>query len=115
MSFFPAGGSLLLSHDVHSPDISIDMDEVQKERGQMQLLQEQVNYITFSNAWICTDHPSLFLFLFLSLSLSLFLQDTYIQERADAMANIHSTIVELGQIFRQLATMVREQEEQVTR
>ncbi|XP_011405691.1 PREDICTED: syntaxin-5-like [Amphimedon queenslandica] len=42
-------------------------------------------------------------------------QDTYIQERADAMANIHSTIVELGQIFRQLATMVKEQEEQVVR
>ena len=48
--FFPAGGSLLLSHDVRSHDISIDMDEVQRERGQMQLLQEQVNYITFSNA-----------------------------------------------------------------
>lgn len=31
------------------------------------------------------------------------------------MANIHSTIVELGQIFRQLATMVKEQEEQVMR
>jgi syntaxin 5 len=42
-------------------------------------------------------------------------QDTYIQERSDAMANIHSTIVELGQIFRQLATMVKEQEEQVLR
>ena len=31
------------------------------------------------------------------------------------MENIHSTIVELGQIFRQLATMVKEQEEQVVR
>ena len=31
------------------------------------------------------------------------------------MENIHSTIVELGQIFRQLATMVKEQEEQVIR
>ena len=42
-------------------------------------------------------------------------QDTYIQERADAMENINSTIVELGQIFRQLAEMVQEQEEQVAR
>ena len=42
-------------------------------------------------------------------------QDTYIQERAEAMENIHSTIVELGSIFRQLAEMVKEQEEQVVR
>ena len=42
-------------------------------------------------------------------------QDTYIQERAEAMENIHSTIVELGTIFRQLAEMVKEQEEQVVR
>lgn len=47
--------------------------------------------------------------------LSSLFQDTYIQERADAMENIHSTIVELGQIFRQLAHMVKEQEEQVVR
>ena len=31
------------------------------------------------------------------------------------MENIHSTIVELGTIFRQLAEMVKEQEEQVIR
>ena len=43
------------------------------------------------------------------------MQDAYIQERADAMENIHSTIVELGTIFRQLAEMVKEQEEQVIR
>lgn len=42
-------------------------------------------------------------------------QDTYIQERADAMENIHSTIVELGSIFKQLAEMVKEQEETVMR
>ena len=42
-------------------------------------------------------------------------QDVYIQERAEAMENIHSTIVELGSIFRQLAEMVKEQEEQVVR
>ena len=49
---------------------------------------------------------------YLSFSCS---QDAYIQERADAMENIHSTIVELGTIFRQLAEMVQEQEEQVAR
>lgn len=42
-------------------------------------------------------------------------QDTYIQERSDAMENIHSTIVELGSIFKQLAEMVQEQEETVMR
>ncbi|CAI8037409.1 Syntaxin-5 [Geodia barretti] len=42
-------------------------------------------------------------------------QDAYIQERSDAMENIHSTIVELGTIFRQLAEMVQQQEEQVAR
>ena len=42
-------------------------------------------------------------------------QEKFIQERADAMQNIESTIVELGSIFQQLATMVKEQEEQVMR
>ena len=42
-------------------------------------------------------------------------QDAYIQERADAMQNIEETIVELGGIFKQLAVMVKEQEEQVVR
>ncbi|KAI8479848.1 Syntaxin-5 [Branchiostoma belcheri] len=41
--------------------------------------------------------------------------DAYIQERARTMENIESTIVELGSIFQQLATMVKEQEEQVQR
>ncbi|OQR75014.1 syntaxin-5-like [Tropilaelaps mercedesae] len=42
-------------------------------------------------------------------------QDSYLQQRADAMQNIESTIVELGGIFQQLAHMVKEQEEMVTR
>lgn len=42
-------------------------------------------------------------------------QDAYIQERASTMETIESTIVELGQIFQQLATMVKEQEEQIMR
>jgi len=40
-------------------------------------------------------------------------QETYIRERASAMESIESTIVELGGIFQQLATMVKEQEEQI--
>ena len=42
-------------------------------------------------------------------------QDNYITERAETMETIESTIVELGNIFQQLATMVKEQEEQVMR
>lgn len=42
-------------------------------------------------------------------------QDDYIQSRAETMQNIESTIVELGQIFTQLAHMVKEQEEAVQR
>jgi len=42
-------------------------------------------------------------------------QDSYITSRAETMQNIESTIVELGQIFTQLAHMVKEQEEAVQR
>ncbi|XP_065882707.1 syntaxin-5-like [Dysidea avara] len=42
-------------------------------------------------------------------------QENYIQERAETMENIESTIVELGVIFKQLAEMVKDQEEQVER
>ncbi|KAL4238833.1 Syntaxin-5 [Mactra antiquata] len=42
-------------------------------------------------------------------------QDAYINDRANTMQNIESTIVELGQIFTQLAHMVKEQEESVQR
>lgn len=42
-------------------------------------------------------------------------QDSYYSSRADAMHTIESTIVELGGIFSQLATMVKEQEEMVQR
>merc|ERR1711942_586874 len=41
--------------------------------------------------------------------------DSYYSSRADAMHTIDSTIVELGGIFSQLATMVKEQEEMVQR
>lgn len=41
--------------------------------------------------------------------------DSYLQQRAETMQNIESTIVELGGIFQQLAHMVKEQEEIVER
>ncbi|KAG7306273.1 hypothetical protein JYU34_008873 [Plutella xylostella] len=41
--------------------------------------------------------------------------DTYVQQRAETMHNIESTIVELGGIFQQLATMVKEQDEAIGR
>ena len=42
-------------------------------------------------------------------------QDNYITERAETMETIESTIVELGNIFQQLATMIKEQEESLLR
>jgi syntaxin 5 len=42
-------------------------------------------------------------------------QDQYLAERSNAMAQVESTIVELGDMFTQLATMVQEQEESIMR
>lgn len=42
-------------------------------------------------------------------------QESYIQDRARALEAVNATIVELGGIFQQLATMVHEQGEQVDR
>lgn len=41
--------------------------------------------------------------------------DNYVQQRAEAMQNIESTIVELGGIYQQLAHIVKEQGEMVER
>ena len=41
--------------------------------------------------------------------------DSYLESRAEAMKTIESTIVELGTMFTQLATMVKEQDEMVLR
>ncbi|CAF1647458.1 unnamed protein product [Adineta ricciae] len=41
--------------------------------------------------------------------------DNYLSSRSEAMQNIEQTIVELGDIFTQLATMVRQQEESIYR
>ncbi len=43
------------------------------------------------------------------------IQDSYLANRSETMQNIEQTIVELGDIFTQLATMVRQQEEMVYR
>ncbi|VDP01470.1 unnamed protein product [Soboliphyme baturini] len=42
-------------------------------------------------------------------------QDSYVRSRVETMANIESTIVDLGQIFQQLSHMVQEQGEVVQR
>lgn len=42
-------------------------------------------------------------------------QDAYVQARSSTMENIESSISELGQIFRQLASLVSEQGEMITR
>ncbi|XP_047017677.1 syntaxin 5A, like isoform X2 [Ictalurus punctatus] len=42
-------------------------------------------------------------------------KESFIQDRANTMQNIETTIVELGSIFQQLAHMVKEQEETVHR
>ena len=41
--------------------------------------------------------------------------NSYLEDRANTMQSIESTIVELGTIFNQLATMVHQQEEMITR
>ena len=84
------------------------MDSVTRHRRQLQLVEQQVSVVIATGYMYTGCCHATFPHLVVS-------QDTYIQERADAMENINSTIVELGQIFRQLAEMVQEQEEQVVR
>lgn len=80
-------GSLLFEQD----DVSIDMSQQQPllpKNNQNQQMQQMLIY----------DET-----------------DQYVQQRAETMQNIESTIVELGGIFQQLAHMVKEQEEVVGR
>ena len=42
-------------------------------------------------------------------------KESYLRDRANAMQTVEQTIVELGGIFKQLATMIKEQEEQIQR
>lgn len=78
-------GSLLLSEQ---EDFAIEMDPSQPLLQRQQQSQQMIMYDESHN---------------------------YVQERAETMQNIESTIVELGGIFQQLAHMVKEQEEMVER
>lgn len=78
-------GSLLLSEQ---DDIAIEMNPSQPLLQRQQQSQQMIMYDESNN---------------------------YVQERAETMQNIESTIVELGGIFQQLAHMVKEQEEMVER
>ena len=42
-------------------------------------------------------------------------EETFLRERANAMQTVEQTIVELGSMFSQLATMIKEQDESIQR
>lgn len=67
---------------------------------QMQLVEQQVCRFRYPTSPIAHNCHS---------------QDTYIQQRSNAIESIETTIAELGQIFTQLANMVAEQRETVQR
>lgn len=95
-------------------DVSIDMDS--RASQQMQLINEQVGLEVYERRcihWVMVW--SLRQVRGLCVVYCASLQNSYIQERADTMQNIETTIVELGSIFQQLAHMVKEQEEVVQR
>ena len=79
-------------------DIAIDMSQLNQQQQSQQLV-EQVGVTLYVQL----------------MAIMISLQDHYIQDRAETMENIESTIVELGVIFKQLAEMVKDQEEQVER
>jgi syntaxin 5 len=96
------GGSLLLAQDddVHSGAVAIDLDGHETQPllasgggggGSQHLQRQQQQMMLYDES------------------------DNYVQQRAETMQNIESTIVELGGIFSQLAHMVKEQEEMVER
>lgn len=89
-------GSLLLQEQQQQDQISIDMNASggggsTSERVPLLQQQQQQQMVLYDES------------------------DSYVQERAETMQNIESTIVELGGIFQQLAHMVKEQEEMVER
>ena len=42
-------------------------------------------------------------------------KDSYLRDRANAMQTVEQTIIELGGMFQQLATMIKEQDEAIQR
>lgn len=73
------------------------------------LLQEQDSSLSNTNSMLVPQRNQM------QASLMYDETDNYLQNRAETMQNIESTIVELGGIFQQLAHMVKEQEEMVER
>jgi syntaxin 5 len=43
------------------------------------------------------------------------IKDSYLRDRANAMQTVEQTIIELGGMFQQLATMIKEQDEAIQR
>lgn len=83
-------------------------------QGQSVLLQDEAQHSGFSDGHVAINMDNMEPRHRHQLQL-IDEQDDYIQSRAETMQNIESTIVELGQIFTQLAHMVKEQEEAVQR
>lgn len=81
-------GSLLLAQD---DAVSIDLGQASAGLMPQNQKQQQMQMVSYDES------------------------DQYLSSRADTMAHIESTIVELGGIFQQLAHMVKEQEEMVDR
>ncbi|TDG45386.1 hypothetical protein AWZ03_008152 [Drosophila navojoa] len=84
-------GSLLLSEENQAVSIDMGGTEATPLLGATSHLQQQQQLAIYDES------------------------DSYVQQRAETMQNIESTIVELGGIFQQLAHMVKEQEEIVER
>lgn len=85
------------------------------QQGQSVLLQDEAQHNGFSDGHVAINMDSMDNSQYRQQLQIIDQQDDYIQSRADTMQNIESTIVELGQIFTQLAHMVKEQEEAVQR
>lgn len=84
-------------------------------QGQSVLLQDEAQHNSSSDGHVAINMDSMDNSQYRQQLQIIDQQDDYIQSRAETMQNIESTIVELGQIFTQLAHMVKEQEEAVQR
>lgn len=95
-------GSVLLHDDAMasgSTSVTVDMDRLEQQRMQDQVMMIISNSITHN---------------YFQLSL-IDENEAYHRDRYNAMENIESSIAELGTIFRQLASLVSEQGEMITR
>lgn len=76
--------------------------------------QQQVRYPCFHCFWENASFSSCFTYSSFQMTLQ-DQSDTYAQARSNAMETIEGSISELGQIFAQLASLVSEQGEMITR